>query len=421
MASYELTNFKWGSSLLGTTGGQVTWSFATTNLASGYQYDRYIVEVDYRQVIRDAFAAWEAVANIDFVETTDSSSVGIRLGWDAIDGAFGVVGEARYSGISDINFNPVAPRYSITKAEIRFDTAETWSASKTPPVNVTSLYSVALHEIGHAIGLAHSTDTQTIMYPTNTGLSALGTGDLDGIRVIYGTPATPQPSIVKDLFAARSDLALGLAASYQTLLNGVPNEEGFKFLMDNAVATNFGAGPGPVFNAENIFINVSNSLAQGNATAKAAFQLISSGATLSAKVTSLYNAIIPTVHQKAEGLAFVTRTDGLNFYQQVAAERGVAGTDGAAIVAMASLLKITVDQNIGIGNAARDLLLATAAGNDGLPRTSTGLVHIEIADGSAFDGDDATAGVVAGSGGALMSDQEVFLLETSTYPALEFL
>ncbi len=128
--------------------------------------------------------------------------------------------------------------------------------------------------------------------------------------------------------------------------------------MDNAVATNFGAGPGPVFNAENIFINVSNSLAQGNATAKAAFQLISSGATLSAKVTSLYNAIIPTVHQKAEGLAFVTRTDGLNFYQQVAAERGLPEPDGAAIVAMASLLKITVDQNIGIGNAARDLLLA---------------------------------------------------------------
>ncbi len=95
------------------------------NLASGYQYDRYIVEVDYRQVIREAFAAWEAVANIDFVETTDSSSVGIRLGWDAIDGAFGVVGEARYSGISDINFNALAPRYSITKAEIRFDTAET--------------------------------------------------------------------------------------------------------------------------------------------------------------------------------------------------------------------------------------------------------------------------------------------------------
>ncbi len=243
MASYELTNFKWGSSLLGTAGGQVTWSFATSNLASGYQYDRYIVEVDYRQAIREAFAAWEAVANIDFVETTDSTNAGIRLGWDAIDGPFRVVGEASYFGVSDSNFNAAAPRYSITKAEIRFDTAETWSASKTPPVNVSSLYSVALHEIGHAIGLGHSTDLQTIMYPTNSGLSALGTGDINGIRVIYGTPAVPEPSIVKDLFAARPEVAMGFGAAYQALLGGVPGEEGFKFLIENAVASNFGAGP----------------------------------------------------------------------------------------------------------------------------------------------------------------------------------
>ncbi len=421
MASYELTNFKWGSSLLGTAGGQVTWSFATSNLASGYQYDRYIVEVDYRQVIREAFAAWEAVANIDFVETTDSTNAGIRFGWDAIDGPFRVVGEASYFGVSDNNFSTAAPRYSITKAEIRFDTAETWSASKTPPVNVSSLYSVALHEIGHAIGLAHSTDLQTIMYPTNTGLSALGTGDIDGIRVIYGTPAVPEPSVVKDLFAARPEVAMGFGAAYQALLGGVPGEEGFKFLIENAVASNFGAGPGPVFNTENIFINITNSLVQGNAAAKATFQLNSSGATLSAKVTSLYSAIIPTNQQKADGLAFITRPEGLAFYQQVAAERGVAGTDGAAIVALASLLKITVDQNIGIGNAVRDLLLATATGTDGLPRTSPSFVPIEIADGSGFDSDDATAGIVAGSSGAFTSDQEVFLLETSTYPSLDFL
>ncbi len=66
-------------------------------------------------------------------------------------------------------------------------------------------------------------------------------------------------------------------------------------------------------------------------------------------------------------------------------------------------------------------MLATAAGNDGLPRTSPSVVHVEIADGSNFDIDDITAGIVAGSSGAFTSDQEVFLLETSTYPSLEFL
>lgn len=424
MASYALTQFKWGSSLLGTVGGKVTWSFATVSYAGGYQYDAQISDAAYQADIRRAFDTWEKVAGIDFVESVDSSSVGIRLGFDAIDGASKVVGEARYQGVSDSNFIASSPRYSITKAEIRFDTAENWSTGTSTPVNRVNFYSVALHEIGHAIGLDHSDDLMTVMYPMNQNQQALGTGDIQGITTIYGGPLV-QVSLIKDLFAANGNTSMGLSAAYQMLLGGLPNQEGFKFLIENAIATNFGAGTGPTFNAENIYINLTNNLVQGNTAAKAAFATLATGTTLTAKVTALYEAIIPVAHQKADGLAYLTRPDGLAFYNQVAAERGVAGTDGAAIVAMASLMKIATDQNIGIGNAVRDLLQAVAAGSDFVPVNGTVFTPIETADGTAFDGDDATAGTVGNGSGALIGADglplEVQLIGTSVYLTPDYL
>ncbi len=136
-------------------------------------------------------------------------------------------------------------------------------------------------------------------------------------------------------------------------------------------------------------------------------------------MTSLYEAIIPDAYQTTDGLAYLVRPEGLAFYNQVAIERGVAGTDGAAIVAMASLMKIATDQNIGIGNAVKDLLQAVAAGSDFIPFSGTVFTPIETADGVGFDGDDAAAGAVRNGSGALISADgvplEVQLIGTSEF------
>ncbi|MFT8878713.1 MAG: matrixin family metalloprotease [Oenococcus sp.] len=44
---------------------------------------------------------------------------------------------------------------------------------------------VAMHELGHALGLAHSSSRDSVMYPIDQGKSELSSGDLAGLRAIY--------------------------------------------------------------------------------------------------------------------------------------------------------------------------------------------------------------------------------------------
>ena len=85
-------------------------------------------------------------------------------------------------------------------------------------------------------------------------------------------------------------------------------------MINAAVSTNFGAGPGPAFNAENIFINLVNNLVQGNDDAGAAFDAIARGTSLTSKIAATYRYVILPEHHTDEGLVFITRPEGLAFY-----------------------------------------------------------------------------------------------------------
>jgi Ca2+-binding RTX toxin-like protein len=179
--SYNFWGGKWGSSVAGTSGGQVTWSFATSNYDDqAFQFDYSISEAIYQQLVRDAFQTWESVANIDFVEISDSATSDIRLGWDYIDGAYNTVGEASYSYFVTPGFD------TIDSAEIRFDTSETWSTDMTA-IGGVNFYAVALHEIGHAIGLDHTQtgDPPSVMTAL-TSVDDLTSYDVAVIRALYG-------------------------------------------------------------------------------------------------------------------------------------------------------------------------------------------------------------------------------------------
>ncbi len=213
---YRLSNAKWGPGEIGEGGGVVYWSFATSRSGG---FASYIIAETYRNSIRDAFQAWENVADIDFVEVADGAQTNILLGWDVIDGPFDVVGEA-----SAIGSKTNSTLFSLTEAEIRFDLSENWTTNRNVALNEVGFYQVALHEIGHAIGLEHSDNSATIMYPSDiSNIAGLTAADIEGAQTFYGAqsapvtqptprsplePATPFPEYVAsngaDRFAARA-------------------------------------------------------------------------------------------------------------------------------------------------------------------------------------------------------------------------
>lgn len=57
------------------------------------------------------------------------------------------------------------------------------------------LYTVALHEAGHALGLGHTDDPTTIMYPYYRFGAGLSSGDIAGAQALYGSPDSGTPPV----------------------------------------------------------------------------------------------------------------------------------------------------------------------------------------------------------------------------------
>ena len=67
------------------------------------------------------------------------------------------------------------------------------------------LFLVSIHELGHALGLAHSTNPSSIMYETyqhhNTKPFKMPLDDILGIRAIYGRKPKPTTPVISSTTA----------------------------------------------------------------------------------------------------------------------------------------------------------------------------------------------------------------------------
>ncbi len=185
----------------------------------------------------------------------------------------------------------------------------------------------------------------------------------------------------------------GLTAAYNVLLGGVPSINGYTTLINTNNTTNFGSGTTTVFNDENIYINTVNALYRGNPAAKTAFDAILTGATTTQQqLTAIYNFVIPAAQRTPEGLAYIQGQAA--FFTARAAELGIVGANGAAVVAFGSLVKIAVDSPtiVGLGDSIRDLIAAVGDGSAQIPVGGDVFTPVETADGTKFDGNDAGVG-----------------------------
>lgn len=199
--AYVLSNRKWGSTTFGTSGGTIRWAIigaGQTYPSSEYTSAATPVDPVFNATIRAAFARWESVGNFDFVEVQSPAAADIYVIFDELSGrSSGTIGLAStyYIGSqiqeSYISFD-LGRRYQVLDGSV-------YTVGTSPASGTLSLYTLALHEIGHALGLGHEDDFDTIMNSYDApSITDLTSDELAGIVAIYGskggaptTPTTP--------------------------------------------------------------------------------------------------------------------------------------------------------------------------------------------------------------------------------------
>ncbi|KAI6700633.1 hypothetical protein NL676_014957 [Syzygium grande] len=132
---------------------------------------------EFRGVCSRAFQSWAKVTAFTFKESTSGSA-------DIVIGFYH--GNHGDGNPFDGPGNVLAHAFYPTIGRFHYDAEEQWSFN--PGLTETDLESVALHEIGHLLGLAHSSDPNAVMYP-NIPLGSihrnLSQDDINGIRALY--------------------------------------------------------------------------------------------------------------------------------------------------------------------------------------------------------------------------------------------
>ena len=162
----------------------VSWSFAT----AGGVFSNAITGA-YQATIRAAITRWALVSNLTFVESTDSSAVDIRIGWAKVSGI--EIGETVFSYPNATSQALVFCPGTVLKLEDPAATPLGTGFADIYQGTAATLYQITLHELGHALGLAHSTDPADVMFPAlGPADTDLSFADIAGIQFLYGSPGS---------------------------------------------------------------------------------------------------------------------------------------------------------------------------------------------------------------------------------------
>lgn len=177
---FELLGYKWGNSAGETPSGTIEWN--SDGLMAGLDLAAGVTATQMNNTLDDAFEAWESVASVDFLKVNSGADLNLVAG--------GLSGTTAGEALTSFNLTPGAAFnpsiYNVAfSSTVTFDSSlRTWSPEGSG--TSTDFFSVAVHEIGHVIGLDHVSDVTQIM---NDFISAdtLGSGDIEGVQTIYGT------------------------------------------------------------------------------------------------------------------------------------------------------------------------------------------------------------------------------------------
>jgi hypothetical protein len=144
--------------------------------------------------VERAFQVWASHANVTFSPAQAEGavrSIDILFASGAHGDAYPFTGPG---GVLAHTFYPAPINPEPIAGDMHFNADESWSVGTN-----TDLFSVALHETGHALGLGHSGDPGAVMYPYYQIQTGLTSDDIAGIQALYGPavapPAVPTPVV----------------------------------------------------------------------------------------------------------------------------------------------------------------------------------------------------------------------------------
>ena len=157
-----------------TPGGIVTFSFQeNAKLVSNHkQVDVPTLSFDLlpncaKKKIEDAFEEWSTFGNIQFQKVSNDSNSDIKI----------YVADIYRAGLAFPNFN--SANCQILTGQITFNPNDIHF-----PFDCDQFYLLALHEVGHCLGLGHSSEAN-VMGNIFDNFQGLQQGDIEGIVQIY--------------------------------------------------------------------------------------------------------------------------------------------------------------------------------------------------------------------------------------------
>ena len=154
--------------------GSPKWPASNVNLTYAFLPG---TPADAKIPVSKAFDKWASTTSFTFAQTQDYRNADLTVGFywlfhgdgNPFDGPGGTIAHA----------------YAPTDGRLHYDAHEQWAVGAFP--GAMDVESVALHEIGHLLGLGHTSVREAIMFPSiSAGVTkGLHADDIKGIKALY--------------------------------------------------------------------------------------------------------------------------------------------------------------------------------------------------------------------------------------------
>ena len=134
-----------------------------------------------------AFSVWAAHADLKFIQI-DEGLPDIEIRWESRDHEHPNGNSNPFDGPGDVLAHAYFPNQGQVSGDMHFDDDEFWTLGSYTGINLTQ---VAVHELGHSLGLDHTDVKGAIMFPTYEEYKPrldLAQDDIQRIQALYGAP-----------------------------------------------------------------------------------------------------------------------------------------------------------------------------------------------------------------------------------------